>query len=82
MRATIGARLESRPVATSSADLVVTEVATTTLSPAFVGPEMPLAVPQPPSPPQVSFETLGPGFRYPELARPEGSSFSHDAMCA
>ena len=82
MRGTIGARLESRPVATSSADLFITETGAAIVSPVTVGPEMPLAVTQAPFSPQLPFESLGPGLRYPELARPEGSPVSRDAMCA
>lgn len=82
MRATIRARLESRPVATSSADLFITETGVANVSLATVGPEMPVAVTQAPFPPRRPFESLGPGLRYPELARPEGSPVSRDAMCA
>ena len=82
MRATIRARLESRPVATSSAALLITEVGAVNVSPATVGPEMPVAVTQAPFPPRLPFESLGPGLRYPELARPKESPVSRDAMCA
>jgi hypothetical protein len=81
MRATIRARLESRPVATTSVDLFIPDLETTRFSPAVTN-DVALALPQPPSPPRPAFESIGPGPLFPELARPEASPVSRDAMCA
>jgi hypothetical protein len=82
MRATIGARLESRPVASMSVEFFIPEGETTSFSPAVTGPNVQPAASQPPFPQLPRVESIGPGPLFPELARPAALTASHDAMCA